>query len=185
MKLPVAPVACMVLLLTACGEPATGPAPAAPATAPQPDARPAPAAAPAAPVETARPDASGRLRIEVGDQIRYSVTRFEVASGEKVRIELVHTGKLTRQAMGHNIVILQPGTDLDAFALRAVMARDSDHIPPDADAEILAHSKLIGGGETTTLEFVAPAAGTYRYLCSFPGHAVLMRGEMIVRPAAG
>lgn len=162
--------------LVACGETATEP-PDGPST----QAAPAKAEAPAEPV--ARPDADGVLRIEVGDAIRFDVTRFEVVAGQEVTIELVHTGRLPAQAMGHNIVILQPGVDLDAFALRAVSARGNDFIPPDAGDEILAHTKLIGGGETTRVTFTAPAAGTYRYLCSYAGHASIMRGEMIVREA--
>jgi azurin len=39
---------------------------------------------------------------------------------------------------------------------------------------------MLGGGETTTIAFTAPAAGTYDYICSFPGHYGMMKGKLIV-----
>jgi azurin len=39
---------------------------------------------------------------------------------------------------------------------------------------------MIGGGESTVIEFVAPEAGTYTYICSFPGHYAMMKGKLIV-----
>jgi len=34
-------------------------------------------------------------------------------------------------------------------------------------------------GETT---FTAPAAGTYPYICTFPGHYLMMKGVLTVTP---
>jgi azurin len=39
---------------------------------------------------------------------------------------------------------------------------------------------LIGGGESTTIEFEAPEKGEYTFLCTFPGHFGLMNGKFIV-----
>jgi len=39
---------------------------------------------------------------------------------------------------------------------------------------------MLGGGETTTIEFTAPGAGIYDYICSFPAHYGLMKGKLIV-----
>ena len=39
---------------------------------------------------------------------------------------------------------------------------------------------MIGGGQTTSITFTAPAAGTYDFICSFPGHSGLMKGKFIV-----
>jgi azurin len=40
---------------------------------------------------------------------------------------------------------------------------------------------MLSGGETTTIEFTAPAAGTYDYICSFPAHYAMMKGKLIVQ----
>lgn len=131
-------------------------------------------------VETAKPNADGEIVFEVGDLIEYKIKRFEVAAGSKVKLVLKHTGVLPKEAMGHNIVVLKQGNDMMAFATAAITERDTGFIPPAMKDQVLANSSLVGGGETTVLEFVAPAAGEYDYVCTFPGHAGVMNGKMIV-----
>ena len=64
-------------------------------------------------------------------------------------------------------------------AKRAVKAKKSDYIPEGN--ETIAYTKMIGGGENTTISFQAPKPGIYVYICSFPGHYNLMKGEFIVK----
>ena len=172
-----------IAFLLACGaEPASDsnvaatppgsvPAPAAPAAPSPPDATPA---------EAPEVEPGGSIEIEVGDQIRYSLTRFKAKSGEQITVTLRHTGQQPAQIMGHNIVFLLPGTDVQPFAIKAVQARDADYIPESERGSILAHTRLIGGGETDSVSFTPPAPGTYPFVCTFPGHFTLMRGELIV-----
>jgi azurin len=54
----------------------------------------------------------------------------------------------------------------------------NDYVQP-GDKRVLAHTKTIGAGQTTSITFpasVLKAGGDYRYLCTFPGHNALMRG---------
>ncbi len=52
---------------------------------------------------------------------------------------------------------------------------------PD-DANIVSNVKLLNGGESGTASFTAPAAGTYTFLCTFPGHyAAGMKGTFTVK----
>jgi len=45
----------------------------------------------------------------------------------------------------------------------------ADYIPDDT--RIIARTAgLLKGGQSETVTFTAPAAGTYVYLCTFPGH---------------
>ncbi|MBT8261281.1 MAG: azurin, partial [Bacteroidia bacterium] len=37
-----------------------------------------------------------------------------------------------------------------------------------------------GGGQSTSVTFMAPEVGTYDFICSFPGHSALMKGKFIV-----
>ena len=126
-------------------------------------------------------DAKGVANVTItsNDGMRFDVRKINVSSGQKVRVTLTHTGKLDKRIMGHNVVFLTNGVKPSAFAVKAAAARDNDYIPEET-TEVIAHTKMIGGGETTVIEFIAPEAGTYNYICSFPGHYAMMKGKLIV-----
>lgn len=140
----------------------------------------------AAPVETEEvieetselEDFDVSITITGDDQMKFDQSTLTVQAGEKVKLTLNHTGKLPKQAMGHNWVLLKPGVDLAKFATACSMQKANDYIANEDD--IIAHTGLVGGGESTSIVFEAPAKGTYQYLCSFPGHYGLMQGEFIV-----
>ena len=119
-----------------------------------------------------------KLVINSNDQMRYDQEELRVKAGATVELTLNHTGELTKEAMGHNLVILKPGTDIPSFAQKAISAVDNQYIP--AGDEVITHTALIGGGESTTITFDAPEKGTYDFICSFPGHYALMKGKFIV-----
>lgn len=122
-----------------------------------------------------------QLEIEAGDEMAYNLDRLEAVAGETVTLTLTHTGQMPVEAMGHNVVILAQGVDATDFATAAVAAgADNGYIPEGREADIIAHTGLVGGGETTEIEFTAPEAGTYVFLCSFPGHSTMMQGEFVV-----
>ena len=126
-------------------------------------------------------DAKGVANVTItsNDGMRFDVRKINVSSGQKVRVTLTYTGKLDKRIMGHNVVFLTNGVKPSAFAVKAAAARDNDYIPKGT-TEVIAHTKMIGGGETTVIEFIAPEAGTYNYICSFPGHYAMMKGKLIV-----
>ena len=113
------------------------------------------------------------------DLMKYDLSEIKVKAGQKVKVTLRHKGKLDINVMGHNFVILKQGVNLAEFATKAAVSRDNEYIPSDTQ-DVLAHTKLIGGGQTTSIEFDAPAVGTYDFLCSFPGHYAMMKGKFIV-----
>lgn len=119
------------------------------------------------------------LELAGDDQMKFDKTELRVPAGSKVTLKLTHTGKLPIKAMGHNFVLLKQGVDIAAFGMKAIEAGiDNGHIPEGND--IIAHTDLIGGGESTSITFNAPAKGTYDYICSFPGHYGMMQGKFIV-----
>lgn len=131
-----------------------------------------------------------KIEITGNDQMQYSTKAFEVTAGEKVSLTFKHIGKLPKVGMGHNVVILlpvdaaKPDTAVMAFAMKAMSATKTDHIPEDEAMKkrIVAHTKLIGGGESDTITFTAPAEpGAYPYICTYPGHFTLMQGVMTVK----
>lgn len=119
------------------------------------------------------------VTIESNDQMRFNLSEIKVKEGQTVVLTLKHVGKLPKAAMGHNWVLLQQGVVMGTFAQEAVKAKDTDYVPEES-ASVIAHTKLVGGGEETTIEFKAPAKGEYTFICSFPGHYALMNGKFIV-----
>ncbi|MDJ0646484.1 MAG: azurin [Flavobacteriaceae bacterium] len=119
--------------------------------------------------------------IEGDDNMRFNLKRIVVKGGEKVKITLKHVGKMSKELMGHNLVILKKGTNLNEFGQKANAAKDTDYIPEDMKDVIIAHTEMIGGGEETTIEFDAPEAGEYDFLCSFPAHYAIMKGKFVVK----
>lgn len=129
----------------------------------------------------ATPEAvSNVLVIEGNDQMQFSTKELKAVAGKPITLTLKHVGKIPKEAMGHNLVILQEGTDEAAFAAKAIEAQATDYIPASEKASIIAHTKLIGGGEEDTIEFTIDKKGTYNFLCTFPGHVALMKGVLIV-----
>jgi azurin len=145
-------------------------------SAPTPPPAPPPAAVPV----VVKPDPDGVVRLTGNDQMRFSANRIEVPAGQKIKIELKNIGVLPKEAMGHDLVVLRAGTDPMAFGAKAMAAKATDYIPPDALDQIIAHTKLLGPGESETLEFEVPGPGSYPFLCTFPGHVALMSGTLVV-----
>lgn len=114
------------------------------------------------------------------DQMTYTAKVIKVPAGKKVKLTLKHEGQLAKEVMGHNFILLKKGVDANAFAAAASAAKDTDYIAEGQEEEIIAHTEMIGGGASTTIEFDAPEAGTYRFMCSFPGHFAMMQGDFIV-----
>jgi len=119
------------------------------------------------------------ISIEGNDQMRFNKSEIKVKAGQTVKLTLKHVGEMSKDVMGHNWVLLTKGTEINEFGQKAVAAKANDYIPEGTD-QVIAHTELIGGGETTTIEFTAPEAGTYDFICSFPGHYSLMKGKLIV-----
>ena len=123
-----------------------------------------------------------KISIEGNDMMRYNLDKIEVNAGQKVELTLIHTGKMSAQSMGHNWVLLSLGTDKAAFAMAAMSAKEQDYIPQSMKENVLTSTKIIGGGESTTITFDAPSPGYYDFICSFPGHYGLMNGSFVVLP---
>lgn len=119
------------------------------------------------------------VSIEGTDQMTFNKNEIKVPAGSTVKLTLTHVGSLPATVMGHNVVILKEGTDVTEFAQKAVNFPDNNYVPEDATS-VVAHTKIVGGGESTTIEFEAPAPGTYTFICSFPGHYAMMKGKFIV-----
>lgn len=174
--MPRYPVAPLALLCAALGIACSSPAPSSSST-------PAPGPAAASPPPAAETAAPARaLDITVNDQMKFSVTEITAKAGERLAVTLVNTGTTPKFSMGHNWVLLTPGTDAQAFVVSAAEAVTTDYVPAAAKAQIVASTKLLGPKERDTVAFTVPATpGRYEFVCSFPGHfQVGMRGVLTV-----
>ena len=113
------------------------------------------------------------------DTMRFDQNILLVQAGKKITLTLNHNGKFDKSVMGHNFVLLNDGVDISAFAQKAASARDSEYIPEGND--VIANTKMLGGGESDTISFIAPEKGFYTFICSFPGHWGLMKGKLVVK----
>jgi azurin len=123
------------------------------------------------------------VEIKGTDQMKFDVTEITAVPGEKIRIVLTTVSKIPKIAMAHNVVILNKGTDVTAFANASAMARDNLYIAPEYKDEVIAATDLAGGGETVEVIFTVPQSeGAYTFICSFPGHYMAgMKGTLVVK----
>ena len=126
------------------------------------------------------------LTVQADDKMRFDNTAFEVKPGQKVIVTFKNVGTTPKFSMGHNFVVLDRSVNpqnVTKFLDAASTEASHDYVPPNAK-EVLAHSKLLGPGETDTITFNAPyVPGDYLYLCSFPGHySQGTKGFMTVKP---
>jgi azurin len=123
------------------------------------------------------------INLTSGDDMKYSVTTITAKPGELVRLRLKSLGALPKVAMAHNVVVLQPGTDLVAFVNAGAPFRQTDFIAPAMKSKVIAQTAFAGPGETVEVLFTVPARpGKYPFICTFSGHVMEgMKGTLIVK----
>ena len=129
----------------------------------------------------------GLKRVDIGcipERMKYTLERFVAKTGQPVK--LVFTNP---DATDHNLVFTKRDALEEVGMAANDMARDprnadSDFIPPSKKDLILFYAPMIGptrDAKVFVLRFKAPEQpGIYPYVCTFPGHWVVMTGEMIV-----
>lgn len=121
------------------------------------------------------------VTVEGNDQMQFNVKNIEVPkSCKSYTVTLKHVGKMPKSSMGHNMV-LTTTADATATAADGMKAGAAADYVKAGDTRVIAHTKVIGGGETTsmTIDVTKLKAGTdYTYFCSFPGHSFIMKGVL-------
>lgn len=114
----------------------------------------------------------------IPERMMYDVKELNVKAGKKVKLTFANP-----DFMPHNLLIVNPGK-ADEVAMKAMALGASGFetgFIPESD-DILWHTKLLDNGKEEVLEFNAPTQpGDYQYVCSFPGHHILMRGVLHVK----
>ena len=121
-----------------------------------------------------------KLEISGTDAMQFDKKELKVkASCTEVELTLKHSGKLPKAAMGHNWILVKT-EDFAAMSTKEMQAGAAKEYAPEGT---FAATKLVGGGETTTVKFKMKdlkKGGDYTYFCGFPGHSALMKGKLIV-----
>ena len=117
----------------------------------------------------------------VQDKMLYDKKEFSIETGKRVQLTFVNN-----DFPPHNLLIVKPGTADEVANLAILLANDGfkKQWRPDTP-DILWGSTMIDYEEKSVISFIAPEPGDYPYVCTFPGHALLMRGMMHVLPKAG
>lgn len=181
--------AACALALVACGDRSPNTADtAAPAatTEPVPAATPAPADTPAPAPASDKPAAvvaDCATEIEGTDAMQYNVGSIVVpASCTEFKITLKHVGQSPVTAMGHNVVIAK-AADMQAIDADGIAAGAAANYVKPGDTRVIAHTELVGGGQSTSVSFPVSSIqgdGPYAFFCSFPGHSAVMKGTISV-----
>ncbi len=122
------------------------------------------------------------IRLTGDDMMKFNITTIEATAGEPMRVVLKNIGRMPKQTMSHNWVLLTPMSEagFNAFGMAAAASAPT-YLPKDMST-VIVHTKMLGPGESGQIDFNAPSEpGEYPFLCTFPGHFVIMRGKLIVR----
>ena len=117
--------------------------------------------------------------LEIGsvssDGLEFDTDVLAASAGAEVALTFKNNA-VTQQ---HNWVLVKNGTK-DAVATAGLtLGADNGWIPPD-DPNVIANAGLIAPGESAQVTFTAPSAGTYQFVCTFPGHNLTMFGTFEV-----
>jgi azurin len=111
------------------------------------------------------------------DVMAFSTGEIRVKSGTTVKIHFANLA--TDQAMKHNFFIVKNGT-AESVAMAGNTAGAEKNFIPDDRSNILFASKVLEPGQSEDLAFAAPPAGTYQFVCTYPGHWQKMNGKFVV-----
>jgi azurin len=122
--------------------------------------------------------------VEGNDQMRFNTESITVdKSCKEFTVNLSHTGTMPKAVMGHNWVLTTAADQAAVISEGMSAGVDKDYVKAD-DSRVLAHTKVIGGGEKDSITFDTSkltAGEAYTFFCSFPGHAALMKGTLTVK----
>jgi len=127
---------------------------------------------PSAEVVSIEVDATGQSMSEMS----YNPKTINVKAGTTIKLKLVN--KSTDESMPHNWVLVFDGTKESVATAGLDVGKEGSYVPNIKD--VLVATRLLGPGEETEITFPAPPAGTYEFVCTYPGHWSMMNGKFIV-----
>ncbi|MEW4453344.1 DUF6797 domain-containing protein [Bremerella sp. JC817] len=119
------------------------------------------------------------LAIAAGPNLTFSTKTLKAKAGEPIKLTFSNP-----DVVPHNWVLLKPGTletvgDLANKFVANPSAVLKQYVPESPD--VLTYTDIVPPTKEFFIYFQAPTEpGRYPYLCTFPGHWMVMNGELIV-----
>ena len=111
-----------------------------------------------------------------GDEMAFNKTTISAPAGALIKL----TFKNDSKTLQHNLVLIKPGTAEEVANAGLTAGIEKSYVVESPN--VIAHTKVLNSGQSETLAFVAPSEpGDYPYLCTFPGHATMMKGIFRVK----
>jgi azurin len=119
------------------------------------------------------------ITIAAAKNLMYDKTEIKARAGEPIRLTFENP-----DAVPHNWALLKPGTLKTVGEMTNRLIADPEaaarHYIPQTD-HVLAYTDVVEPYAKFTIYFKAPSKpGRYPYLCTFPGHWMVMNGTLIV-----
>jgi putative heme-binding domain-containing protein len=130
------------------------------------------------PWRTALADARS-LTLQADKNLTFAQRSLTVRAGEPIKLTFVNP-----DAVPHNWVLIKPGSlePIGEQVNRLIADPEAalrQYVPKSAD--VLAYTDIVPPQGRFSIYFRAPAEkGRYPYLCTFPGHWMVMNGQLIV-----
>ena len=121
-----------------------------------------------------------RIKVGVLAGLKFNTDRIEAKAGEKIVFVFPNDDS---SGMTHNLAIITPGsrqTVLDAAVAMGAAGLKKNFIPEIP--ELLASTPQVAKGMKYTLYFAVPEEpGNYHFICTYPGHGLIMQGIFAVQ----
>jgi azurin len=122
------------------------------------------------------------VRIESRDNLQFSTRTLEATAGETIKLTFGNP-----DVVPHNWALIRPGTLQKIGDLTNRLVNDPDaflrHYVPES-SDVICYTDVVEPKGEGAIYFQVPnEPGRYPYLCTFPGHWMVMNGELIVKPA--
>lgn len=120
-----------------------------------------------------------KIKIRTATNLAYETREFTVKAGEPIEFTLANP-----DVVPHNWALLKPGTEQQVGEMANRMIADPEAMArqyvPDTE-NVLAYTDVVEPKQDFTIYFQSPSQpGRYPFMCTFPGHWMVMRGWMVV-----
>jgi len=124
-------------------------------------------------------DGARRIELLTDKNLTYATKEIRARAGESIAFTLTNP-----DGVPHNWALAQPGSLQRVGELANKLVADPDafarHYIPKSD-DVLYYTDIVAPGQSQTIYFESPKSpGRYPFLCTFPGHWMIMNGELIV-----